>query len=241
MSWDYFLILAFLLFIVPWRSNSRVRALLEAPPLSSSERLGLYFSTMAIQLLIAAIILWRMRVHHVAFASLGIALPSPGRALTAAAVLTVLLVLNQVFGLRRLATLSAERRGIIPRLAEKLLPRNRPETFVAVLLVISVAICEEVIYRGFVQAIFQGLLSSSALAGAGISALFFSFAHLYQGRKGLLTTFVVGLIFSATRIWTGSLFPCIFIHFCVDFSAGVVVSRLAGLQTSPSLTERGIS
>lgn len=241
MSWDYILILAFLVFIIPWRSNARVRALLEAPPLSSFGRMSLYFSTIAVQWLLALVILWRSRVHHVALASLGISLPNPRRALIAAAVLAVLLVLNQVFGLHRLASLPAEQRGIIPRLADKLLPRSRLETLVAVLLVISVAICEELIYRGFVQTIFQDLLASSALAGAGISALLFSLAHLYQGRKGLITTFVVGLIFSLVRIWTGSLFPCIFIHFCVDFAAGVVAARLPGLQAAIILEERGTS
>lgn len=234
MYWDYILILAVLAIFVPWRSSARIRLLLEGPELGSFDRMQLYVSTMTFQWLIAALIAWRCTAHHLAFADLGIALPAPGRAIVVAVILSILLVLNQVFGLRRLAALPADQRGIIPKLAEKLLPRSAAESCVALMLVISVAICEEVIYRGFVQAVFQGEIFEYAYAGAVISAMFFSFAHLYQGRRGMLTTFVVGLIFSATRIWTGSLFPCIFIHFCVDLSAGVVASRLPASEGTNS-------
>lgn len=232
MHWDYILILGLLGVFVPWRSNARVRLLLDGPPLSSSERIQLYFSTMSIQWLIVAIILWRSEAHHLPLNNLGLSLPDPRRAVVVAVVLSIVLVLNQIFGLRRIATLPPDQRGIIPSLAERLLPRTATESFVAVLLVISVAICEELIYRGFVQTIFQDAFYGYASAGTVFSALFFSVAHLYQGRKGTLTTFVVGLIFSATRIWTGSLFPAMLIHFSVDLSAGVVASRLPPLLGS---------
>ncbi|HEV2299262.1 MAG TPA: CPBP family intramembrane glutamic endopeptidase [Candidatus Acidoferrales bacterium] len=232
MYWDYMIILVLLGVFVPWRSNARVRLLLDGPPLSSFERIQLYLSTMSLQWMIVAIILWRAEAHHLSLASLGIALPNPQRAVAVAAVLSIVLVLNQVFGLRRIASLPAAQRGIIPSLAERLLPRTAGESCVAILLVISVAICEELIYRGFVQTFFQDAFHGYVSAGAVLSALFFSVAHLYQGRKGILTTFVVGLIFSATRIWTGSLFPSILIHFCVDLSAGILASRLPPLLGS---------
>ncbi|MGB6484548.1 MAG: CPBP family intramembrane glutamic endopeptidase [Candidatus Acidiferrales bacterium] len=147
------------------------------------------------------------------------------RAIIATVVLSGLLVLNQVFGIRRLASLPTEKRGLVAQLAEKLLPRTRKERFVAIALVLTVAACEELIYRGFIQTLFQQVLSSP-LAGALVSAVFFAVAHLYQGRRGILTTFVVGLLFSGVRIWTGSLWPSMLIHFAVDFAAGVASSRL---------------
>lgn len=232
MHWDYILILLVLAILIPWRSNARIRVLLEGPELTSFDRIQLYLSTMAFQWLIAVIILWRCSIRHLSFADLGIVLSMPGRAIVVAAVLSILLILNQVFGLRRLASLPPDKRGIIPKLAERLLPRNSTESLVAFSLVVSVAVCEEVIYRGFVQTVFQDVILGYGLAGAFISAIFFSFAHLYQGKRGILTTFVVGLIFSVSRIWTGSLFPCIFIHFCVDLSAGIVASRLPMAATT---------
>lgn len=230
MHWDYILILAVLALFVPWRSKARIRALLDGPPLSSFDRIQVYLSTMLLQWLITALVLWRTHAHHLRFADLAIVLPKPARAIATAAILTIALVANQVFALRRIASLPLEQRGIIPRLAEKLLPRGPSETAVAVALVFSVAICEEVIYRGFAQTIFQNAVHGSLAVGAVLSALLFAIAHLYQGRKGILTTFVVGVIFSGTRLWTGSIIPCTFIHFCVDLSAGVVVSRLEPLQ-----------
>lgn len=233
MHWDYILLLAVLAVFVPWRSSSRVRALLDGPQISSPERIQLYLSTMAFQWLAAALLIWRADAHHLPLTDLGIALPYPWRAVLVGAVVSLVLVLNQIFGLRRILALPAEQRGILPRLAEKLLPRSHVETLVAVVLVISVAICEEVIYRGFIQTVIQDFLGNSVAGGAAISALFFSVAHLYQGRKGIITTFVVALVFSAARVWTGSLLPSVFIHFCVDLSAGIVASRFAKCAAVP--------
>lgn len=230
MHWDYILILAVLAVIVPWRSSSRIRGLLGGPELLSSERILLYASTIAFQWAAVAIILWRCLAHHLSWIALGLALPHPFLSAIITAGMSTVLVFNQIYGIRRVAALPYESRGLIAKLAEKLLPRASNEILVAVLLVITVAICEEFIYRGFVEAIFSRLFSGSALAGALISAAFFSLAHLYQGRKGLLITFAVGLIFSAARIWTGSLVPSIVIHFAVDFAVGVAALKFLPLR-----------
>lgn len=233
MHWDYILILAILALIVPWRSVSRIRDLLAGPELESSERILLYLSTIAFQWTAAAVILWRCLTHQLSWAALGVGLPHPLRSLAVAAGLSTILVLNQVYAIRRVAALPYESRGIVPKLAEKLLPRTSSEAFAGLLLVVTVAFCEEFIYRGFVEALFAGVFSGSALAGAVISAAFFSSAHMYQGRKGLITTFAVGLMFSAARIWTGSLLPSIIIHFAVDFSVALVALKALPLRRDP--------
>lgn len=225
MHWDYAIILIVLAMIVPWRSRARVRALLQAPTLDSQERIGLYFSTIVFQWALSGIIFWRWSAHGTSFTELGFRLPSLPRATIAAAGLSTMLVLNQVFGIRRLASLPADKRGLVAQLAERLLPRTRAEVSAAIWLVLSVAICEEFIYRGFIEVLFQQIFSST-WSGAVISAVFFALAHIYQGRRGVLTTFVVGLVFSAVRLWSGSLWPSILIHFAVDFAAGAASSRL---------------
>ena len=225
MHWDYIAILAILAVFVPWRSTARIQTILGSSALESRGRLTLYVSTILFQWAAVAIIFWRLVAHRSDLQQLGLTIPSVPRAILATAVLSTLLVLNQVFSIRRLATLPHEKRGLIAQLADKLLPRCRREATVAVLLVVTVAICEEFIYRGFIQTLFQQTFSSVA-AGAAISAVFFAIAHLYQGRKGTLTTFFVGLLFSGVRIWTGSLWPSILIHFSVDFSAGLAAVRL---------------
>jgi membrane protease YdiL (CAAX protease family) len=51
-------------------------------------------------------------------------------------------------------------------------------------------------------------------------------AHLYQGKRGLITTFVVGIILVSVRIWTGSLLPVIVAHAAIDLVAGLYASKI---------------
>jgi uncharacterized protein len=225
MHWDYIAILILLAIVIPWRSTARIRSLLESADFASAQRMALYLSTMAFQWALAGIILWRSAARGLSNAQLGLDIPNVQRAIVVTVVLSVVLVLNQIFGIKRLASVPPGERGMIGQLAEKLLPRSRREALVGIGLVFTVAICEELIYRGFVEWIFQQALKS-VIAGAVTSALFFAIAHLYQGRRGLLTTFAVGLIFSIARVWTGSLLPSIIVHFVADFSAGAAASRM---------------
>lgn len=225
MHWDYIAILAVLAVLVPWRSTTRIQKLLESAELESGQRIALYLSTIAFQWAVSAVILWRTLAHGMDISELGLAAPHVRRIVAVTVALTVILALNQVFGMKRLASLPREKRGLIAKIAEKLLPRTWSEAVVGIALVATVAICEEFIYRGFIQGIFQGAFGSSMM-GAVISAAFFAIAHLYQGRRGLVTTFIVGLIFSWARVWTGSLAPSMIIHFVVDFSAAMAASRL---------------
>lgn len=241
MHWDYIAILAVLAIIVPWRSSARVQMLLDSETLAQGERTALYVSTMIFQWGVSAIILWRARAHGVSVAQLGLDVPNLKRGLLVAIVLSALLVLNQVFGVRRIATMPPEKRGLIARLAQKLLPRSWSEIVAGVALVGTVGVCEEFIYRGFIEAIFQQEFAS-VVVGAVISAMFFAVAHVYQGKRGLVTTFIVGLIFSGTRIWTDSLMPSMVIHFAVDLSAAVAASRMllrAGGDLATSAGQEG--
>ncbi|HEV2288160.1 MAG TPA: CPBP family intramembrane glutamic endopeptidase [Candidatus Acidoferrales bacterium] len=230
MHWDYVLILGVLGVAVPWRSTVRVRELLGQPALASSERVLLYASTILFQWTLTAVILWRCYVHGTSRLALGFAFPEPLRALWISAGLSIALVFNQIYGIRRLISFPPEKRGLIWRLAEKLLPREPREAILAVFLAATVAICEEIIFRGFVETIFQRVLHDSVVAGAIVSAAFFAVAHLYQGKRGLITTFIVGIVFSAVRIFSDSLVPCIIVHFIVDISAGIVVARGMGIS-----------
>lgn len=192
---------------------------------TGSERLGIYFSTIAFQWIASAIVAWRCLVGGLGRVGLGVESLHPVREAIAAVIVSILLVANQIIGVRRLAHQPQQQRGVIGRLAERLLPRTAREKQLGLFLVLTVAICEEFLYRGFVEGWFQ-TLTSSAAAGAVISAGFFALAHLYQSRRGVLTTFFVGLVFSGVRIWTGSLLPSVLIHFAVDLSAGIASSRL---------------
>jgi membrane protease YdiL (CAAX protease family) len=109
-------------------------------------------------------------------------------------------------------------------MAAKVLPQNFLESLAFLALTATVALCEELLYRGFVFAAIERATSSAGLAAAG-SAFLFALAHLYQGKRGVRTTFFVGLLFAVSRIWTGSIAPTILAHLVVDLLAGLLAPR----------------
>ncbi len=225
MPWEFVAILLLLGVLVPWRGAIRVRKLLLQPQITTADRLALYASTIAFQWLMAGLVLWRALAHHISLEHLALAMPRPALTTFIAAVLAGLVVTNQVIGIRRLSRLPAERQGFIGEMARKVMPQTSVERLAFLALVITVALCEEFLYRGFIQAVFENLAFGSVIAGAAASATFFSVAHLYQGKRGLASTFVVGIVFSAARIWTGSLIPSMAAHFTADFAAGLIAPR----------------
>lgn len=225
MYWDFALILAFLGVAIPWLGQRRVRQLMQATRTTKMDRLGLYASTMAFQWLAAGIVLWRTASHGVPLVKLGFAFANLGLTLVASLVLCALVLANQLFGLRRMVALRLEIKGVLPQLVKKVFPQDESERLAFFALVLSVAVCEEFIYRGFVQRAFEDWLGGSIPAGILISAVFFALAHLYQGRRGMASTFAVGLVFSMVRHWTRSLVPSIGGHFAADFAIGFLAPK----------------
>ena len=232
MPWDFFLLLIVLGAVVPWRAAVRVRQLLEQPQLGTTDRLVLYASTIAFQWAAAAIVLWRCAARHLSAVQLALALPHPKRAIFAAAVLVAVFTANQLLALRRLAQLPEDRRGFLGEMARRVFPHNTVEALAFFALVATVALCEEFLYRGFVQGVFDSFPRGLPWLGAVVSALFFSFAHVYQGRRGVFVTFFVGLLFSVVRSWTGSLAPSVVAHFAADLVAGLAGVRLLSSGTN---------
>ena len=102
------------------------------------------------------------------------------------------------------------------------MPQNAVERLAFFALVVTVAICEEILYRGWAQRFFQDLSGGSVVVAVIGSAALFSVAHIYQGRRGLIATFIVGALFSGVRAWSGSLIPTMAAHFAADLTAGLL-------------------
>ena len=228
MPWDFAVLLLILGVAVPWRSTVRMRQLMQSPATTSERRLTIYAGTIAFQWLAAGVALWRALARGISPRALGLALDNPLRTLAIAAGLCAFLAATQLYGLRQLAGLPPSEQGFAGVLARKLLPRNFVEVLAFIALVATVSVCEEFLYRGFLFAVI-GRVSGSVVAAALVSTAFFSLGHLYQGVKGLTSTFVLGVVFCALRIFTGSLIPCVAVHFCVDLVAGLSAPRMLGL------------
>ena len=243
MPWDFVLIFFVLGVVVPWRGAVRVRELLGQPALSTADRIAVYASTIAFQWFAVAVVLWRCAAHGLGVAQLGVVLPHPARAALATVALLVPLLANQFYGLRRLAHMPPEQQGFLGALARKLMPQNSVEILAFTALCCTVAVCEEILYRGFVFAALEAALEGSLAVAVLGSSLMFSLAHLYQGRRGLLATFIVGLLLAAARTWTGSLAACVVVHLVVDLAAGLAAPRVlrvsAALATAASTPDNG--
>ena len=241
MHWDFALILIFFGTAVPLLGRRRIRQLMSMPETTKRDRLTLYASTVAFQWLAVAVVLWRANAHQIALARLGLAIPNPVLTAIVSIVLAGLVLANQLFSLRRLATNPAEARGILPQLALKVFPQDSIERLAFFAVVVTVAVCEELIYRGFVQRVFEDWSGGLIVAGILGSAAMFAVAHLYQGPRGLITTCVVGILFAAIRAWTGSLLAPFIAHFIADITAGLLApSRLraamAGADENSEMT-----
>jgi membrane protease YdiL (CAAX protease family) len=236
MHWDFALILLFLGTVVPWLGRRRVRQLMQLPQTTKQDRLLLYASTIAFQWVAAGIILWRTGARRISLASLGFQIPNPGIVALVSILLAALILINQLVGLSRISRGTGGQQGILPELARKVFPQDFGERLVFLVVVITVSLCEEVIYRGFAQYVFRNSLWGSVLAGILTSAALFALAHAYQGKKGIAATLIVGIMFSAVRSWTGSLLPPIFAHFLADFTAGMLAP--SRLRMSPTAGER---
>jgi membrane protease YdiL (CAAX protease family) len=220
MHWDFALLLVFLGVAIPWLGKRRMRQFMQVARTTKMDRLVLYASTMVFQWPAAGVILWRTRIHGISPARLGFAVANVRLIVATSVVLSALTLVNQVFSLRRMLARPLEIKGVLPLLVKKLLPQDDMERLAFCGLVVTVAICEEFIYRGFVQRVFDDWLGDAVPAGILVSAVFFAFAHLYQGRRGVLATFGVGLLFSLIRGWTGSLIPTMGAHFVADLAVG---------------------
>ena len=222
MPWDFALILLILGIAVPLLGRRRVGQLMRTPSTTKTDRLSLYATTLAFQWIAAGVILWRAAAHGIRPAELGLTIGNPAVTVTTTIVLSALILLNQLVSLRRLVSRPAEMQGLLPELALKLFPQDDVERLAFFALVITVAICEELIYRGFVLRVFQDWFEGSIIAGVLGSAIYFAVAHLYQGRRGLASTFIAGLIFAGVREWVGSLLPPVAAHFVADLTVGML-------------------
>ena len=228
IPWDFVLVLVFLGVVVPWRGNVRMKRLMSKAELTGFDRLSLYGSTIFFQWLIVAIVAWRCWARSVSPQELGIADVDPLQVAWTSVALTGLLCANQLIGLRRIARIPEAKRGHLFAITEKIMPRTPTETLVYAALACTAGISEEFLYRGFVFMAFVRMIvnfASPDTAAAILSSVWFSLAHLYQGRRGIITTFVVGMIFALIRKWAGSLIPAVAAHIGIDLVIGIGASR----------------
>lgn len=225
MPWDFALIYAFLLIVAPWRGAAKVREILSAEADERPSRRVIYVSSAASQWLLAAIAAWRAMARGFSWEALGV---TSGSALLLVAIglgFAAYLIAIQLLVIRRTLKLAPQtiKSSRTMLIMQRLMPETLGETIPFLFLALTAGICEEFLYRGFVYTHLM-TICGAATALVGSSALF-GIAHAYQGKQGVVGTFIIGLVLCAGRIWTGSLLPSIIAHFLFDLSAGLVVAK----------------
>lgn len=101
---------------------------------------------------------------------------------------------------------------------EALTPGRGPQTVLAVVLVLVVAIAEETIFRGYVLYRLREASGSTVLAVL-LSTILFALGHGYEGAAGMILAGWLGLVFALVYLWRKNLAAPVAMHFCQDLVA----------------------
>jgi len=183
-----------------------------------SQRFTGYLLVLVFEWFLFAFILFGLRVQGVPFASLfGEMSPSLVKILRDIGIAVAYLVIaNIVLGLvTAVLGFLFHAHPANTEAQKELIPHTGPEIAVYLLVALTAGICEETIFRGYLQRQFTAL-TKSAVAGALIQGLIFGVAHSYQGWVMVVAIAVFGCMFGALTLWRGSLRPGIIAHFLQD-------------------------
>lgn len=105
-----------------------------------------------------------------------------------------------------------------------LLPHTILENAVFLLLALTAGICEEMIFRGYLQHQLTAWTRNAA-AGIVLQGILFGVAHAYQGSRMMIVIAVYGCMFGSLAYWRKSLRPGMLAHFLQDGVGGLMLSR----------------
>jgi uncharacterized protein len=142
---------------------------------------------------------------------------SGARTFVAGALIGLLLVIAlSALQARRSAAIREKMEEAFLRLSF-ILPRTGEERIWWIFVSLTAGICEEILYRGFlIHYFFAAPFHAGLLLTVIISSVIFGVAHLYQGVAGVISTAILGLIFSAVFLTTGTLVVPMILHALID-------------------------
>jgi uncharacterized protein len=224
MPWDFWLIFLFLGAVIPWRGYTRLKKLLALPSVDTKEKLALYAATIVFQWVLVGLVAWRSLARGLTIQELG--LSSRNWAGVAASGLFGAIFVGglQWLNLRRIGRMDGEAPELLRKLASRLLPVNLLEYLPYAALAITAGVCEEFVYRGFAIAAFSKMGLPLWLVVI-LSSLLFGLAHAYQGRAGIVSTGIFGILLAIGRLGIGSLVPVMMWHAGLDLAAGVAAPK----------------
>jgi membrane protease YdiL (CAAX protease family) len=187
----------------------------------SSSHIRLYLSSILAEWLVFAFVavgVWRST------GSLPMILGKPWRSArqllrdcgVAAAFWVVSIILLAILGL--LLRVASQGRDIL-----FLLPHGVLESALWIAVSVTAGICEETIFRGYLQSQFIAL-TKNVPAGVLLSAVAFGAVHAYQGWRRMIVIGLYGLLFGILARWRGTVRPGMIAHAWQDSLTGLLAT-----------------
>jgi membrane protease YdiL (CAAX protease family) len=101
-----------------------------------------------------------------------------------------------------------------------LLPATLPESIVWMSVSAAAGICEELVFRGYLQRQLWSF-TKHLPAALLLQAFIFGIGHIYQGWKPALVTAIYGLLLGLVAAWRRSIIPGAFAHAIADIMGGL--------------------
>jgi uncharacterized protein len=111
------------------------------------------------------------------------------------------------------------------RTVQFMLPHGALELTLWVALSVSAGICEETIFRGYLQREFIAFTRSTPV-GIVLTAVAFGAGHAYQGWRLTILIGIYGLMFGVLAYWRGNIRPGMMVHAWQDSFSGILGSLL---------------
>ena len=166
-------------------------------------------------------LLWLTHQHDLSISDLGENMGNVNLTVITIIVLLSVFMVMVYFNVRQLRQMSLEKLEVELRPLRKFIPNNVTEFISFILIAFTAGICEELLYRGWLQNLLA-YGTGSVWIGLILGAVIFGFGHAYQGKMGMVQTGIIGLIFGVVFIFTKSLMASQILHIIVDAVNGLV-------------------
>ena len=188
---------------------------------SNSKKLRTYGYVILSEWTFVIALLWLTSRHGFSISDLGENLGNVNLTFITIAVLLAVFAFMVYFNIRQIRQMSLEKLEAELGSLKIFLPNNKPEFMVFILIAFTAGICEELLYRGWLQNLLA-FGTGSAWIGLVMGAVIFGFGHAYQGKIGIVQTGIYGLLFGGVFIFTKSLVPGQVLHVIIDSVNGIV-------------------
>jgi CAAX protease family protein len=123
------------------------------------------------------------------------------------------------------ATIGHSKEAAPSDVVQALLPQGALESAMWIAVSVTAGICEEAIYRGYLQRQLIAFSKSPAIGIVG-SAIVFGAGHAYKGGAGAVRIVLFGALFGILAYWRRSVRPGMIAHAFTDAFAGVLARTL---------------